>query len=166
MTRASPQSSGDRFVSVEPEEVAVGNIIQIRPGEKIPLDGLITVESSYSFSTRTVNTPDVLMQPLITSCPGATSRGTDSPVRATVFKEDVPSRISHYLEALAKLECAVFDKTGTLTKGEFSVTEVRPIEISREHIGNDNTATEHTVHSYINNCTRFLGSLAGYLHRD
>ena len=47
-----------------------------------------TVESSYSFSTRTVNTPDVLMQPLITSCPGATSRGTDSPVRATVFKEE------------------------------------------------------------------------------
>ena len=41
---------------------------------------------------------------------------------------------SNYLEALAKLECAVFDKTGTLTKGEFSVTEVRPIEIGREQL--------------------------------
>ena len=41
---------------------------------------------------------------------------------------------SNYLEALAKLECTVFDKTGTLTKGEFSVTEVRPIGISREEL--------------------------------
>ena len=41
---------GDRFVSVEPEEVAVGNIIQIRPGEKIPLDGLI-LEGTSSLNT-------------------------------------------------------------------------------------------------------------------
>ena len=41
---------GDRFISVEPEEVAVGNIIQIRPGEKIPLDGLI-LEGTSSLNT-------------------------------------------------------------------------------------------------------------------
>ncbi len=32
---------GDRFISVEPDEVALGDIIQIRPGEKIPLDGVV-----------------------------------------------------------------------------------------------------------------------------
>ncbi len=32
---------GDQFVSMEPEEVIVGDIIQIRPGERIPLDGVV-----------------------------------------------------------------------------------------------------------------------------
>ena len=32
---------GDQFISVEPDEVALGDIIQIRPGEKIPLDGVV-----------------------------------------------------------------------------------------------------------------------------
>ena len=32
---------GDRYVSMEPDEVVIGDIIQIRPGEKIPLDGIV-----------------------------------------------------------------------------------------------------------------------------
>ncbi len=32
---------GDSYVSMDPEEVIVGDIIQIRPGEKIPLDGVV-----------------------------------------------------------------------------------------------------------------------------
>ena len=32
---------GDNFVSVAPEEVGVGECIQIRPGERIPLDGVV-----------------------------------------------------------------------------------------------------------------------------
>ncbi|MCL2718058.1 MAG: heavy metal translocating P-type ATPase [Lachnospiraceae bacterium] len=35
------------FVRVAPEEVKKGEIIQIKPGEKIPLDGLITAGTSY-----------------------------------------------------------------------------------------------------------------------
>ena len=218
---------GDRFVSVEPEEVAVGNIIQIRPGEKIPLDGLILegtsslntvaltgesvprevapgqevmsgcintsgvltvrVEKEYEDSTvakildlvenasskkaETENfitrfaryytpavvgiavvlalLPPVILQApfqewiyralvfLVISCPCALVIS----IPLTFFgglgacsRHGVLVKGSNYLEALAKLECAVFDKTGTLTKGEFSVTEVRPIEISREQL--------------------------------
>ena len=32
---------GNRYVDIEPEEVIAGDIIQIRPGEKIPLDGVV-----------------------------------------------------------------------------------------------------------------------------
>ena len=32
---------GDRYISMEPEEVIAGDIIQIRPGEKVPLDGIV-----------------------------------------------------------------------------------------------------------------------------
>lgn len=41
---------------------------------------------------------------------------------------------SNYLEALAKAEIVVFDKTGTLTKGAFSITEISPLQISREEL--------------------------------
>ena len=34
---------------------------------------------------------------------------------------------SNYLEAIAGMKTIVFDKTGTLTKGEFKVTDIRPI---------------------------------------
>ena len=34
---------------------------------------------------------------------------------------------SNYLEAIAAMKTIVFDKTGTLTKGEFKVTDIRPI---------------------------------------
>lgn len=32
---------GDTYISVAPDEVAIGDIIQVRPGEKVPLDGVI-----------------------------------------------------------------------------------------------------------------------------
>lgn len=32
---------GDQYVSMAPDEVVIGDIIQIRPGEKIPLDGIV-----------------------------------------------------------------------------------------------------------------------------
>ena len=41
---------------------------------------------------------------------------------------------SNYLEALAKTATVVFDKTGTLTRGEFSVTEIRPVKGSGEEL--------------------------------
>ena len=49
------------------------------------------VDSLYGFSTCTFNTPERLTQPEITSMPALTSRGILSPVRATVFKLELPS---------------------------------------------------------------------------
>lgn len=38
---------GAEFIRVMPEEVAKGETIQVKPGEKIPLDGIITAGSSF-----------------------------------------------------------------------------------------------------------------------
>lgn len=41
---------------------------------------------------------------------------------------------SNYLEAVAEMTTLVFDKTGTLTKGEFTVTDILPMHISKEEL--------------------------------
>lgn len=41
---------------------------------------------------------------------------------------------SNYLEAVAEMTTIVFDKTGTLTKGEFKVSEVLPVNGSKEEL--------------------------------
>ena len=53
---------------------------------------LDTVDSSQGRVTRMRRTPVWLTQPLMTSSPTPTSRGTDSPVRAAVSREDSPVR--------------------------------------------------------------------------
>ncbi|MEG1620537.1 MAG: heavy metal translocating P-type ATPase [Oscillospiraceae bacterium] len=40
----------------------------------------------------------------------------------------------NYLESLAKVDTIVFDKTGTLTKGEFSIDEIIPKNISKNEL--------------------------------
>lgn len=41
---------GGKFISVDPDEVALNDIIQIRPGEKVPLDGVI-LEGASALNT-------------------------------------------------------------------------------------------------------------------
>ena len=41
---------------------------------------------------------------------------------------------SNYLEALASAKVVVLDKTGTLTKGEFEVSEICPVSMTREQL--------------------------------
>ncbi len=38
---------GEKYKKVSPEEVKVGDIIQIKPGEKVPLDGIVIEGNSY-----------------------------------------------------------------------------------------------------------------------
>lgn len=40
----------------------------------------------------------------------------------------------NYLEALKNVDTVVFDKTGTLTKGSFKVSEINPIDISKDEL--------------------------------
>lgn len=41
---------------------------------------------------------------------------------------------SNYLEAVAEMDTIVFDKTGTLTKGEFKVSDIMPVKLSKEQL--------------------------------
>lgn len=49
-------------------------------------------------------------------------------------KQGILMKGSNYLEAVASLNTVVFDKTGTLTTGEFKVTEINPVSMSREEL--------------------------------
>jgi Cd2+/Zn2+-exporting ATPase len=45
---------GERLVEVAPQDVAVGELIELKPGERVPLDGeLITAEASFDTSALT-----------------------------------------------------------------------------------------------------------------
>ena len=52
---------------------------------------LDTVLSPNSLVVRSFSTPVMLMQPEMISSPSPTSRGRDSPVRAAVFRAELPS---------------------------------------------------------------------------
>ncbi|MBQ7867887.1 MAG: cadmium-translocating P-type ATPase [Clostridia bacterium] len=41
---------------------------------------------------------------------------------------------SNYLEILSKAKTVVFDKTGTLTRGQFSVTDIRPVSCTKDEL--------------------------------
>ena len=63
-----------QILEVDPEEVAVGEVIVIRPGEKVPLDGVV-IEGASALNSATLTPPGTC--PRVGSCcPAAsTSRG-------------------------------------------------------------------------------------------
>lgn len=217
---------GGEVMTVDPEEVEVGEVIVIRPGEKIPLDGtvaegesnlnttaltgesmpravskgdavisgcvnidgLLRVEVTKPFGESTVSkilelvenssankarteqfitrfarwyTPTVVIAAvclavipslftgdfahwlhqaltfLVISCPCALVISVPMSFFGGIggaSREGILVKGSNYLEALARCSAVVFDKTGTLTEGSFTVTDVRPVDISREEL--------------------------------
>lgn len=49
-------------------------------------------------------------------------------------KDGILIKGGNYLESLSKADAVVMDKTGTLTEGKFSVTEIKPVDISKEEL--------------------------------
>ena len=49
-TPTSPHERGSQLSDVKPEEVSVGSVIMVRPGEKVPLDGVL-IEGTSSLNT-------------------------------------------------------------------------------------------------------------------
>ena len=217
---------GGEVMTVDPEEVEVGEVIVIRPGEKIPLDGtvaegesnlnttaltgesmpravskgdavisgcvnidgLLRVEVTKPFGESTVSkilelvenssankarteqfitrfarwyTPTVVIAAvclavipslvtgdfahwlhqaltfLVISCPCALVISVPMSFFGGIggaSREGILVKGSNYLEALARCSAVVFDKTGTLTEGSFTVTDVHPVDISREEL--------------------------------
>ena len=215
------------LVQVDPEEVAIGDTIVVKPGERIPLDGVVTdgrsaldtsaltgesvprdvntgdevisgcinqtgkliIKVSKEFGESTVSkilelvenasdkksksenfitrfaryyTPFVvfaavalsIIPPLVTgqsfliwieraltflviSCPCALVISVPLSFFGGIggaSKCGVLVKGSNYLELLADTETVVFDKTGTLTKGNFVVSEVRALNMSKEEL--------------------------------
>lgn len=216
-----------RLVKVDPEDVLIGEKIVVKPGERIPLDGVViegqstmdtaaltgesvprdagkgdnvisgcinqtgvlTIEVSKGFEQSTVAkilelvenasdkksksenfitrfaryyTPFVvyaaialaIIPPLVTgtsfamwieraltflviSCPCALVISVPLSFFGGIggaSKSGVLVKGSNYLELLANTEIIVFDKTGTLTKGNFVVTQVHPVDMSKEEL--------------------------------
>lgn len=212
---------------VDPDDVVVGSIIVVKPGEKIPLDGIVVdgesmvdtsaltgepipkraaegdevisgcvngsgllrVKTTKEFDDSTVSrilelvenatgkkakvenfitkfakvyTPIVTIGAVVLAFVPPLFFGgafTDWLQRACVFlviscpcalvisvplgffggigassKAGILVKGGNYIEALSELTTMVFDKTGTLTKGEFVVSEIRPVEISEEKL--------------------------------
>ena len=85
---------GDAVLTVKPEEVAVGELIEIKPGEKVPLDGVIT-SGSTSLGTmaltgesmpRSAATGDNIMSGCINLTGAIRVRVTKTFVESTVSK--------------------------------------------------------------------------------
>lgn len=219
---------GDEVRRVSPEEVGVGDLILIKPGEKVPLDGVVvqgtssldtsaltgeslprdvqdgspvlsgsinlsgalTVRVEREFGESTASrilelvqnaggkkaptenfitkfaryyTPAVVaaavllafLPPLV--IPGATFATwiyralaflvVSCPCALVVSiplsffggigaasRQGILIKGSNYLEALNSLDTVVFDKTGTLTKGNFTVSEIRPVGMTKEEL--------------------------------
>ena len=212
---------------VDPDDVVVGSIIVVKPGEKIPLDGIVVdgesmvdtsaltgepipkraaegdevisgcvngsgllrVKTTKEFDDSTVSrilelvenatgkkakvenfitkfakvyTPIVTIGAVVLAFVPPLFFGgafTDWLQRACVFlviscpcalvisvplgffggigassKAGILVKGGNYIEALSELTTMVFDKTGTLTKGDFVVSEIRPVEISEEKL--------------------------------
>lgn len=49
-------------------------------------------------------------------------------------KQGILVKGSNYLEALNDVDTVAFDKTGTLTKGQFSVVQVNPVNVSKQKL--------------------------------
>ena len=222
----------DGMTQVDPDEVDVGSIIVVQPGEKIPIDGVVIsgsaslntsaltgesvprdvtagdevisgcvnmsgvlhirttklfgestvskildlVENSSSkksrserFITRFANfyTPAVcfsalalaILPPLVGLLTGGEAAWGQWLYRALTFlviscpcalvisiplsffagiggasRAGILVKGSNYLEALADSKWVVFDKTGTLTRGEFTVTQIQPVNMEQERL--------------------------------
>ena len=61
---------------------------------------------------------------------------------------------SNYLEKLAKAKYFVFDKTGTLTRGEFAVSEIRPVGMSADQLLEYAAYAEYYSNHPISQCIR------------
>ena len=74
---------------------------------------LDTVDSPNSFVVRIFSTPVMLTQPLMTSSPAWTSRGRLSPVRALVFRLELPSATTPSMGTFSPGWTRITDPTST-----------------------------------------------------
>src|SRR2546422_102700 len=115
--------------SIPVEKVEVGDVLIVRPGERIPVDGRV-VEGSSAVAESMI-TGESLPKDKRTGdeAIGATINKTGLlKIQATKVGQDtVLSQIAKLLEEAHKANTIIFDKTGTLTKGQPALTDIVPI---------------------------------------
>jgi cation transport ATPase len=115
------RGGGEQDVPVE--EVLVGDVVRVRPGEKIPVDGIIvdgvsTIDESM-LTGESARVDKATGDQVI----GATINGTGAfGFRATAVGQDGNGDA---LEQSRRLTAIVLDKTGTITQGRPAVTRIR-----------------------------------------
>src|SRR3989339_300644 len=100
---------GTEEIEIPISEVKIGDIIIVKPGEKIPIDGIVTKgESSVDESMIT-----------------GESLPVDKIVKSLVIgaKRGILIRKGEAIQTMKEVKIVVFDKTGTITKGKPEVTD-------------------------------------------
>ena len=127
-----------KLTQVDPDEVAIGSVIVVQPGEKVPIDGVI-VEGSSTLNTSALTGESVYraLTFLVISCPCALVISIPLSFFAGIggaSREGVLVKGSNYLETLSQTRYVVFDKTGTMTEGVFEVAGVYDNTLDREKV--------------------------------
>lgn len=94
---ANLRNENGEFVEVSPEEVKVDDIIQVKPGEKIPLDGII-IEGSSSLDTKALTGESLPRDVYVNDNVISGSVNLNSTILVKVEKEFYDSTVSKILD--------------------------------------------------------------------
>jgi cation transport ATPase len=118
-TQANVIRTNGEVETVPVERVQVGNLLVLRPREKVPVDGLVTEgESAIDESMVTGESLPVSKQTGDEVIGGTVNGSGSLRFKATKVGSETA------LEQTSKIQAIIFDKTGTLTEGKPAVTKI------------------------------------------
>jgi cation transport ATPase len=157
-------------VMIPVDQVLVGDLLRIRPGEKVPTDGAV-VEGASAVDESMLTGESMPVDKTVGTTV-AVMVGTGRGASLGILIKGVEA-----LERTRKITTVVFDKTGTLTNGDMALTDTEPgagidpgellrragaVEAGSEHpIGRTIAAAARAAHGELPAVTGFA-SIAGH----